>query len=104
MILTLVLNLDQASTSTSFRLPSLKLLSFRAAMIPDDGLVTRLVSSCPILEDLTLVATWKHACYISISSSSLRRLSLEVWNKFEEHHSSDLVLIHTPNLEYLHYT
>uniref|UniRef100_A0A803M9I7 Ubiquitin-like protease family profile domain-containing protein n=1 Tax=Chenopodium quinoa TaxID=63459 RepID=A0A803M9I7_CHEQI len=80
-----------ASTSTSFRLPSLKLLSFRAAMIPDDGLVTRLVSSCPILEDLTLVATWKHACYISISSSSLRRLSLEVWNKFEEHHSSDLV-------------
>ncbi|XP_021736843.1 F-box/LRR-repeat protein At4g14103-like [Chenopodium quinoa] len=97
------LGLDQASTYTSFRLPSLKLLSLHAAMIPDDGLVTRLVSSCPILEDLTLLATWKHACYISISSPSLRRLSLEVLNKFEEHHSSDLVLILTPNLEYLYY-
>ncbi|KAL2897930.1 hypothetical protein RDABS01_039712 [Bienertia sinuspersici] len=97
------LGLHQASTLPSFRLPKLKLLSFHAAMIPDDDLVTRLVSSCPLLEDLTVVATWVHARFISISSPSVRRLYLEVWNIYEENYKTDFVLIHAPNLEYLHY-
>ncbi|KAL2936225.1 hypothetical protein RDABS01_023351, partial [Bienertia sinuspersici] len=73
------LGLDQVSAMPSF------------ANFPKDGLLTRLVSSCPLLEDLTVKSTWNHARFISISSPSLRKLCL------------DFVLFDTPYLEYLEY-
>ncbi|XP_010686882.1 F-box/LRR-repeat protein At4g14103-like [Beta vulgaris subsp. vulgaris] len=97
------LGLDQLSTIPSFCLPNLKLLVILATVIPDDVVVTRLVSSCPLLEDLTVEFRWNCANSVSISSPSLWRLHLSVFNEIDESHSNDFVLIHTSNLEYLEY-
>ncbi|XP_021749021.1 F-box/LRR-repeat protein At4g14103-like [Chenopodium quinoa] len=97
------LGLDQVCTMPSFRLPNLKLLHLYATLINEDGLLPRLVSSCPILEDLKVVANWNHVNYTRISSSSLRRLHLEIYKLVDEFSNTDFVLINTPNLEYLGY-
>ncbi|KAL2936278.1 hypothetical protein RDABS01_023656 [Bienertia sinuspersici] len=96
------LGLDQVSAMPSFGVPNLKIL-FLAANFPKDDLLTRLVSSCPLLEDLTVKSTWNHARFVSISSPSLRKLCLYVSEKIHENIYSDFVLIDTPYLEYLEY-
>lgn len=96
------LRLDQASTMPSFHLPNLKLLYLNVYFIPNDEFLPRLISSCPILEDLKVEAYWNQVHYINISSPSLRRLRFHVL-KCDIRHNTDFVLIHTPNLEYLDY-
>ncbi|KAL2928289.1 hypothetical protein RDABS01_000929 [Bienertia sinuspersici] len=95
------LSLDRVAAMPSFRLPNLKLLALLAIIIPEGDLVTRLVSSCPLLEDLTVIARWNRASFISISSPSLRRFCFEVWNEQTGVSSRDFVHIHAPKLEYL---
>ncbi|KAL2932491.1 hypothetical protein RDABS01_001158 [Bienertia sinuspersici] len=102
-VLKLDINLGfaQASMVQSFNLPNLKLFFLVGAFIPDNGFLTRLVSSCPLLEDLTVKGTWNNTQLTSISSPSLRRMCLHVSN-VDWHHTSS-VQINTPNLEYLDY-
>ncbi|KAL2926492.1 hypothetical protein RDABS01_028798 [Bienertia sinuspersici] len=97
------LSLDRVSAMPYYRLPKLKLLSLIAIEIPEGGLVTRLVSSCPLLEDLTLNARWNCASFISISSPSLRRFSFDVWTEQMILSSRDLMIIHAPKLEFLQF-
>ncbi|KAL2902617.1 hypothetical protein RDABS01_027699 [Bienertia sinuspersici] len=94
------LGLDRVAAMPSFRLPKLKLLALLAIIIPESNLVTRLVSSCPLLEDLTVIARWNRASFISISSPSLRRFCFEVWNEQTGVSRRDFVHIHAPKLEY----
>uniref|UniRef100_A0A803LJ08 At1g61320/AtMIF1 LRR domain-containing protein n=1 Tax=Chenopodium quinoa TaxID=63459 RepID=A0A803LJ08_CHEQI len=86
----------------SFRLPNLKLLHLRAALISNDYFVTRLLSSCPLLEDLTVEACWDCVHTTSISSPSLRRLCIRK-HELDIYENSAFVSIHTPNLEYFEY-
>ncbi|KAL2939528.1 hypothetical protein RDABS01_033687 [Bienertia sinuspersici] len=96
------LRLDYASTMPFFHLPNLKLLELHVLSIPGDGFMPRLISSCPLLEDLTVDVFWDRVYYINISSPSLRRLCYNVLKP--SYGSTDSVLIDTPNLEYLKYT
>ncbi|XP_074284660.1 F-box/LRR-repeat protein At3g59190-like [Silene latifolia] len=86
-------------------LPNLKLLHLHSFELADDDFVTRLVSSCPALEDLSITYCWWSVldCVI-ISSHSIRRFALVIFNYDDEMKNSDLVLIDTPNLEYFKYT
>ncbi|KAK9681513.1 hypothetical protein RND81_10G007700 [Saponaria officinalis] len=86
-------------------LPNLKLLYLTSFVFKDDNFVTRLVSSCPVLEDLTIeCCSWKIGDRVSISSHSLRSLVLLV-RKVDHHRcrTSDLLLLDTPHLQYLDY-
>ncbi|KAK9682218.1 hypothetical protein RND81_10G058800 [Saponaria officinalis] len=84
-------------------LPKLKILHLHSLFIVEDGFITRLVSSCLSLEDLTLTSCWwgQSDC-LSISSLSLERLELHI-PKCDEMKNGDLVLINTPNLKYFYY-
>ncbi|KAL2897637.1 hypothetical protein RDABS01_039420 [Bienertia sinuspersici] len=84
------LDLHHVYTMSSFRLLNLKQLHLRASFIFEDGFVSRLVSSCPVLED-------------SIFSSSLRKLTSTVLSGLVEAWNIGSVVIHTPNLEDLRY-
>ncbi|KAK9734648.1 hypothetical protein RND81_04G154600 [Saponaria officinalis] len=84
-------------------LPNLKLLHLHSFVFTEDDFVTRLVSSCSSLEDLSITyCSWVKSDRVTISSHSLRRLALSI-NKCEEEKNSDLVLIDAPNLQYLLY-
>ncbi|KAK9741415.1 hypothetical protein RND81_03G103900 [Saponaria officinalis] len=86
-------------------LPNLKLLHLRSFVFTDDVFLTRLVSSCPDLKDLSITycSAWPDLHRLTISSCSLRRLVLDVWNYVtDDIHRGD-VLIDTPNLEYFDY-
>ncbi|XP_021740427.1 F-box/LRR-repeat protein At4g14103-like [Chenopodium quinoa] len=98
------LGLDQVFTMPSYRLPNLKLLLFSSLSLSEDGFLPRLVSSCPVLEDLTFKPCTNHVNITAITSTSLRRLCLIMikWPDFQED-NSDFVLINTPNLELLEY-
>ncbi|KNA18993.1 hypothetical protein SOVF_065750 [Spinacia oleracea] len=85
-----------------FRVPNLKLFHLGASLISGDDFLTRLVSSCPLLEDLSVKAWWNNRRYTSISSTSLRKLCLGVYEYWEDT-NPDTVLIYTPNLEHLIY-
>ncbi|XP_074264904.1 F-box/LRR-repeat protein At4g14103-like [Silene latifolia] len=83
-------------------LPNLKLLHLRCFSIVED-FITRLVSSCPSLEDLAVCnCWWDLSNRLIISSHSLRRLELIIRNRDQDKYS-DLVLIDTPNLQYFDY-
>ncbi|XP_021736531.1 F-box/LRR-repeat protein At1g55660-like, partial [Chenopodium quinoa] len=70
------IGLDHVFTMPTYRLPNLKSLLLSASVISDDGFLTRLVSSCPVLEDLTFKPSMNVAKIFAITSSSLRRLCL----------------------------
>ncbi|XP_074264969.1 F-box/LRR-repeat protein At4g14103-like isoform X1 [Silene latifolia] len=97
------LGIHQVCAMPSFNLPNLKTLHLcYAGVFTDDSFLTRLVSSCPSLQDLKVLnCLWEHGDIISISSTSLRRLFLHIerssklYEKCSEH-----VLIDSPNLEY----
>ncbi|KAL2932404.1 hypothetical protein RDABS01_033968 [Bienertia sinuspersici] len=97
--------LDEVITMPSYCLPNLKLLLMSVSIVSDDDFLPRLVSSCPLLEDLTFEAFTSHAHHTTVFSTSLRRLCLRM-HKLDRFmlDNTDLVLIDTPNLEYLDYT
>ncbi|KAL2922771.1 hypothetical protein RDABS01_014262 [Bienertia sinuspersici] len=99
------LRFDQASTLPSLSLPNLKVLELFAYLNSDDGFLWRLISSCPILEDLTVIAHWNRLQYINVSSPSLRRLHINMCrdDDCDDPPNTDLVLINTPNLEHISY-
>lgn len=96
------LGLDRVFTMPSYHLPNLKLLYLCASLITEDGFLPRLVYSCPLLEDLTFEAWWNNVHYTAIDSPSLRRLCLRI-HKLDTLSNTDIVVIHTPNLEYFEY-
>lgn len=96
---------DQIYAMTSYRLPKLKQLVLFASLISEDDFLPRLVSSCPLLEDLTFQPFTRHVNITAITSTSLRRLTLRMPkcpDFFRD--NSDCVLINTPNLEYIEYS
>ncbi|XP_056690897.1 F-box/LRR-repeat protein At4g14103-like [Spinacia oleracea] len=98
------LGLDLAYTMPSFHLPNLKLLDLRLSFISEESFVSRLVSSCPLLQDLTVIAWFNHIHSMTISSTSLKRLCLDIYMLENEFDNTDFVRIHTPNLEYFKYS
>ncbi|XP_021736532.1 F-box/LRR-repeat protein At4g14103-like [Chenopodium quinoa] len=98
------IGLDHVYNMPSYRLPNLKLLLLFASFISVDRFLPRLVSSCPVLEDLTFKAFTNYVYITDIRSTSLRRmcLSMPKCDAFDEH-NTDLVIIDTPSLEYLDY-
>ncbi|XP_074284310.1 F-box/LRR-repeat protein At4g14103-like [Silene latifolia] len=85
-------------------LPNLKLLHLRSFVFTEDNFVTRLVSNCPVLEDLSITyCWWLKADRLIISSHSLRRFVFII-NKYNDiEKNSDLLHIDTPNLQYFDY-
>ncbi|XP_074270145.1 F-box/LRR-repeat protein At3g59190-like [Silene latifolia] len=94
------LDFELVSSMSSFSLPNLKVLQLRSILIPEDDFVSRLVSSCPSLVELYMRCWWKYGNSVTISSPSLRKLTL-IFNRDEEY--LDLCNIDTPNLQCFKY-
>ncbi|XP_074284312.1 F-box/LRR-repeat protein At4g14103-like [Silene latifolia] len=84
-------------------LPNLKLLHFRSFVFTEDDFLTRLVSNCPVLEDLSIKCWWIKADRLIITSNSLRRFVFVILKYHNEEKNSELVHINTPNLQYFKY-
>ncbi|XP_074303131.1 F-box/LRR-repeat protein At4g14103-like, partial [Silene latifolia] len=103
-VLKLDSNLQLNAEISTICLPNLKLLHLHCFYIVENDFVTRLVSSCPSLEDLAIAyCLWDQLDLLDISSRSLRKLVLIIWNDDEEN-NSDLTHIDTPNLQYFQYS
>ncbi|KAH9609611.1 hypothetical protein KSS87_014083 [Heliosperma pusillum] len=94
------LDFELISSMTSFLLPNLKVLQLRSILIPDDDFVSRLLSSCPSLEELYINCWWKYGNSVTISSPSLQELTL-IFNRGDEY--SGIWTIDTPNLQRFKY-
>ncbi|KAK9668213.1 hypothetical protein RND81_13G041700 [Saponaria officinalis] len=87
------------------RLPNLKILHLHSFVFNEDDFVTRLVTNCPVLEDLSITyCWWEKGDRLIISSHSLRRFAVFILRDNDEEKNSDLVLIDTPNLQYFEYS
>ncbi|KAL2928496.1 hypothetical protein RDABS01_023250 [Bienertia sinuspersici] len=95
--------LDQASTLPFFRLPNLKQLHLCPFHFSENGFIRRLVSSCPLLEDLLLRAYLTTTHCLNISSPSLRKLHVSTCPCERDYDITNVVLIHTPKLENFYY-
>ncbi|KAL2928523.1 hypothetical protein RDABS01_023277 [Bienertia sinuspersici] len=95
--------LDQASTLPFFRLPNLKQLHLCPFHFSEHGFIRRLVSSCPLLEDLLLRAYLTTTHCLNISSPSLRKLHVSTCPCERDYDITNVVLIHTPKLENFYY-
>ncbi|CAA7030999.1 unnamed protein product [Microthlaspi erraticum] len=85
-------------------LPSLKKLYLDSVYFTNSGLCVsgKLLSACPVLEELTMLegeGTWKYFC-INVSSFTLKKLTIKC---NEGSHIRDMTL-DTPNLVYLEYS
>ncbi|XP_074281817.1 F-box/LRR-repeat protein At4g14103-like [Silene latifolia] len=107
-VLTLDSNLEINSSTIipPICLPNLKILNLHSFVFNDHNFVTRLVSNCPALEDLTITyCFWEKPDRLVISSHSLQSISYSVFRKdAEQEKCNDLVHIDTPNLQYFMYT
>ncbi|GAV68619.1 F-box domain-containing protein/LRR_2 domain-containing protein/FBD domain-containing protein [Cephalotus follicularis] len=81
-------------------LPSLKHLHLDNVTFADDNSIARLISSCPVLEDLTLYCDWDNICKLSISSCSLKRFTMRTCHFYAVF---DEILVNAPSLVYLDY-
>uniref|UniRef100_A0A803LZF4 F-box domain-containing protein n=1 Tax=Chenopodium quinoa TaxID=63459 RepID=A0A803LZF4_CHEQI len=97
-VLKLDVNLDLEVPST-LCLPNLKELHISVVCFPIDDSLTRLVSSCPSLEYMTLCGSLSPVIPISISSHSLRTLKLNTF--FCSSILGSKLVLDVPNLEYL---
>ncbi|GKV14378.1 hypothetical protein SLEP1_g25273 [Rubroshorea leprosula] len=87
-------------------LPNLKILHIRDICFPDDASGENLFSSCPVLEEVVL-----HGCFFGdgclkfkISSSALKRLTIESVTTTSLPDKKFQIMINTPNLVYLNYS
>ncbi|GLT37811.1 hypothetical protein SLA2020_121030 [Shorea laevis] len=85
-----------------FCLPSLKVLHVKNITFPDDDSWNRLLSSCPILEDLHY-GFGGDSCKLSISNTTVKRLAVQYLGTTLNNSSLDIV-INAPNLVYLDYS
>ncbi|KAK9675657.1 hypothetical protein RND81_11G021900 [Saponaria officinalis] len=95
------LDLSPVSNLPTFLLPNLKVFHLCATDFNLGDFVSRIASSCPLLEELDVCGWWVVADYITISSPSLRSLHIFINN--DDFCASKLVLIDTPNLQYFTY-
>ncbi|XP_074319207.1 F-box/LRR-repeat protein At4g14103-like isoform X2 [Silene latifolia] len=95
------LDLSLVSNLPTFFLPNLKVFHLFATDFNLGDIVSRIVSSCPLLEELDVCGWWVVADYITISSPSLRSLHIFINN--DNFCASKVVLIDTPNLQYFTY-
>ncbi|KAH9622655.1 hypothetical protein KSS87_022625 [Heliosperma pusillum] len=103
-VLKLDSNLELNAEISDICLPNLKLLHLHCFYIVENAFITRLVSSCPSLEDLAITyCLWDQLDLLDISSHSLKKLVLIIWNEDGEY-NSDVTHIDTPNLQYFHYS
>ncbi|XP_074284306.1 F-box/LRR-repeat protein At4g14103-like, partial [Silene latifolia] len=100
------LEIDSSTEIPPICLPNLKILNLHSFVFNDHDFVTRLVSNCPVLEDLSITyCFWKKADRLVISSQSLQRFSFTVCRDEEEREKcNDLMHIDTPNLQYFKYS
>ncbi|XP_010485164.1 PREDICTED: probable FBD-associated F-box protein At1g32375 [Camelina sativa] len=103
MLVTLKLSylvlMNDLSSDISF--PSLKTLSLTAMEYPDDDFVVKLLSSCPVLEDLDVtLCPYDNVVILSVRVPSLKTLVLNI---ADERKLEDVYgfVIYTPNLECL---
>ncbi|XP_074282263.1 F-box/LRR-repeat protein At4g14103-like [Silene latifolia] len=105
-VLTLDSNLEINSSTEipPICLPNLKILNLHSFVFNDHDFVTKLVSNCPALEDLSIsYCSWEKADCLTISSQSLQRFTFLVFRDTDEAKFGDIVLIETPNLQYFRY-
>ncbi|CDP13104.1 unnamed protein product [Coffea canephora] len=102
------ISLPNIPSSVSF--PRLKVLHLHSATYVDDASVEKLLSSCPVLEDLQISRwEWDNVRNFVITVPSLKRLTLDFTthetNLYDDDHYEDGVeyklIITAPNLEYL---
>ncbi|WZZ66633.1 hypothetical protein YC2023_078003 [Brassica napus] len=84
-------------------LPKLKILDIDSVVFEEEGVgFARLLSGCPVLEELVLTNMgWENWEFCSVSVTTLKRLTIFL-DDFDENPMS--VSFDTPNLEYLEYS
>ncbi|CAN6898827.1 unnamed protein product [Brassica oleracea] len=97
---------DGLSFSTDVKkvsLPKLKTLEIESVVFEEDGVgFAKLLSGCPVLEELVLMNLgWEHWKSCSVSAKTLRKLKFFCEDNDENPKS---VSFDTPNLEYLEYS
>ncbi|KAH9626920.1 hypothetical protein KSS87_014981 [Heliosperma pusillum] len=97
------LNFELVSSMPSFRLPNLKVLQLHSLVILEDDFVRRLVSNCPLLQELDMNCQWQYGKSVTISSPSLQKLVLLTNRDLQDGDPGDLLKIDTPNLQYFIY-
>ncbi|XP_059624773.1 putative FBD-associated F-box protein At3g50710 [Cornus florida] len=81
-------------------LPSLKILHLDKIVFTDGGSTKRLVSGCPVLEDLVLIACyWEDHNFNVFNISALSLKSLTIHSDIRNYK----FVFNTPNLQYLQY-
>ncbi|KAD6454001.1 hypothetical protein E3N88_08707 [Mikania micrantha] len=92
---------------TTIYLPYLKTLHLSLVTFVNDGSTQKLLSGCPVLEELTLVdCEWLNLKNITISSPTLKRLTIDNLPYFgpPDGPKDCKIKIYTSNLVYLKYT
>lgn len=84
-------------------LPSLEVLHLHSIKFLDDTSTQKLISSCPVLEELEIHGcSWqKELRGFHVSARALQRLSIQ--NSFNRYRDFQLMVIDAPNLLYLRY-
>uniref|UniRef100_A0A803LEP7 F-box/LRR-repeat protein 15/At3g58940/PEG3-like LRR domain-containing protein n=1 Tax=Chenopodium quinoa TaxID=63459 RepID=A0A803LEP7_CHEQI len=88
----------------SYFLPNLKFLQLEFAKFPVNFPLTRLISGCPMLEDLVLEGGWEDFNVINISSPTLINLTLDFISfGYQYDRPTTDVLLDLPNLLHFNY-
>ncbi|XP_039031235.1 putative FBD-associated F-box protein At5g53635 [Hibiscus syriacus] len=103
---TLKLNINcDLKVPSNVRLPNLKTLHFAYSEFQDGCSVLRLISSCPVLENLESIhCEFHNTSDLNIHNLSLKRLVLDFGELYVDSHTDfTLIEINAPNLVYLKY-
>lgn len=84
----------------SVQLPNLKVFHLRHTNLKDKS-ISKLFSSCPVLEDLALLSCWLEEKYVlNISNPALKKLVLKRNGDYKVNY---MFVLDAPNLEYLEF-
>ncbi|CAA7032708.1 unnamed protein product [Microthlaspi erraticum] len=95
----LVLDLVDLAIPEFVSLPCLKTMLLKYIGYPDDAVLERFVSSCPVLEELEIDTPLNGQVFFRVLSRSLKRLTLRIAFAWEEYGSG--VVIDAPRLSFL---
>ncbi|XP_039032552.1 F-box/LRR-repeat protein At3g59200-like [Hibiscus syriacus] len=105
-LVTLKLNINcDLKVPANVHLPNLKTLHFAYSEFLDGGSVLRLISSCPVLENLESIhCEFRNISELNIHKLSLKRLVLDFGELYVgSHRGFNVIEINAPNLVYFRY-
>lgn len=103
-LVVLKLSIENLPTPRSVCLLSLKVLHLNSIRFRDDTSIEKLISNCPVLEELEIYyCSWEEELMVfNVSAHALQRLNIA--DSFDRCSEFELLVIDAPNLLYLRYS